>query len=175
MRKPDRRLPAGPAGHAPQQVQADQADARATRDGRIFPWPRSAWTAIRSGLFRCAKTQYAETEYAKTEAVGSWPSPSLPARKGRLLVIPTSATGSTPATTERKSCKCDLLHKGLRRPGLNRQNGSENPSIIVRLTIGHRYRLCLDRNGHRSRAAGPDLPDPDLTPLCAVSPAASEH
>ena len=64
---------------------------------------------------------------------------------------------------ERKSCECDLLHRGLPRPGLNHQNGSENPSIIVRFTIRYRHRLCLDRHGRRSRAGRADLPDPDLT------------
>lgn len=162
MRRPDGPLRAGPAGHVPRRARADQRGARAIRAGRIFPWPRSAWKAMRSGLYR----------YAKTEVVGSWPSPSpspsLPACKGRLLIIPTPPNRSPLAMAERKSCRCDLLHKGLRRPGLNHQNGSENPSIIVRLTIGHRYRLCLDRNGRRSRGAGADLPDPDLTSLCAV-------
>jgi hypothetical protein len=64
---------------------------------------------------------------------------------------------------KRKLRTCDLLHKGLRRPALNRQNGSENPPIIACRPLRHRHRLCVDRHScwcHCSRAA---LPHPALT------------
>jgi hypothetical protein len=90
--------------------------------------------------------------------------------KARLLVIPAPPTRSAPTLPERKSRRCDLLHKGLRRLGLNHHNGSENPSITVRLTIGHRHRLCLGRHRRSSHTAGAGLPDPDLTSFPPFAP-----
>jgi hypothetical protein len=90
--------------------------------------------------------------------------------KARLLVIPAPPTRSAPTLPERKSRRCDLLHKGLRRLGLNHHNGSENPSTIVRLTIGHRHRLCLGRHRRSSHTAGAGLPDPDLTSFPPFAP-----
>jgi len=51
---PDRPSLAGQAEHATQAARADQPDAYATRDEKIFPSPRSASTATRSDLFRSA-------------------------------------------------------------------------------------------------------------------------
>jgi hypothetical protein len=87
-----------------------------------------------------------------------------------LWVTPTPPARSTSAKPERKSPRCDLLHRRLPRPGLNHQNGSENPSIVVRSAIRHRHRLCLDRDRRSRRPVGAGLPHPDLTYFRAVRP-----
>ena len=151
------------AGHALRQAQAGQRGARAIPDGKTFPWPRSACKATRSGHFR----------YATTEIVGSWPSPSLSACKSPIVGNSGAANSFRTDLARKKSRRCDLLHKGLRRLGLNHHNGSENPSIIVRLTIGHRHRLCLGRHRRSSHTGGAGLPDPDLTSFRTVCAALS--
>ncbi len=66
---------------------------------------------------------------------------------------------------KRKSPGCDLLHKGLRRPALNHQNGSENHAIIAGSAFGHPHRLCRDRHGPRWCRPCAGLSHPDLKPF----------
>lgn len=86
--------------------------------------------------------------------------------KTRWWIIPTPSTRSAPTVRKKiakKIAKCELLHKGLRRPALNRQYGSGNPPIIACRAFGHPHRLCLDRDGHGRRSACAGLSHPDLT------------
>lgn len=101
----------------------------------------------------------------KLLAHGRWCS--LPACKTWPSLIPTPPTGFRAIMPERKSCRCDLLHKGLRRPALNHQNGSEN----IANWFGRSYRLCPDRHRRGRRFSRADLSHSDLTAApvrCAV-------
>jgi hypothetical protein len=92
-----------------------------------------------------------------------------------------NATCSFPAAVpKRKPPECDLLHKGLRRPALNHQNGSENRSIIADSAFGFPHRLCRDRHGHRRCDPRTGLSHPDLTAfsagrLLAIIPYRARH
>jgi hypothetical protein len=122
----------------------------ATRVGKTFPWLQSASTAIPSGRLRCAMWK----------VVGSWPL-VFPASLRNLAFNNPDATHWVPGDRARKkSCRCDLLHKGLRRPALNHQNGSEN---IANCRFGHSYRLCPDRHRRGCRFSRADLSHSDLT------------
>ena len=135
-----------------QPIRADRPDGLAIRNATVFPWPRSDQTATGSGRFGSAKT----------ETAGSWLSIPVSLRKpGEGQFQPHQLV--PPTASERKSPRCDLLHKGLRRPALNRQNGSGNPPIIAYHAFGHPHRLCLDRNGDSRRSARAGLSHPDLT------------
>jgi hypothetical protein len=89
--------------------------------------------------------------------------------KIRCKTIP-NASRSFPSTKLKNSPACDLLHKGLRHPALNHQNGSENRSIIANSTFGRPYRLCRDRHGHRRCAPCARLSHPDLTAFFGRTP-----
>src|SRR5271169_2902711 len=85
---------------------ADYTEARATPGGNIFPWPRPASKATKSGLFRFAKT-----DIALTEVAGSWPVLLCGHRENLAVVNPAAANWFPISLPERKPPRCDLLHK----------------------------------------------------------------
>jgi hypothetical protein len=146
--------PDAPTARSPQPAPIYRKASRGIPGGLLFPWRRSASTAINSGRLPIAMTEVAGPSSVPCACPSRFPSPTLQTRM--------SPTRSWEPYNCRKSTKCDLLHKRPGGLGLNLQNGPENLPIIVRSAARHRHRLrlgCCRRRGCPDR---PDLSHPDL-------------
>lgn len=82
---------------------------------------------------------------------------SLPDRYQPECRLPVPST-----MPQRKSARCDLLHKKPQPPVVNLRHGPENSPNFIRSAARHPNRLRLDSYRRRLRADSADLSHPDL-------------
>jgi hypothetical protein len=151
--------PAGQAGRAAQPTPSDHRESRAIPNGKPSPWCRPASTAINPGRY----------PIAMTEVAGPSPVLAYPGIRQPTLINSDAANWFQAARHQRKSTRCDLLHKGPDRVALNLRHAPENAPAPVRPESGHPDRLRLDRHRRRSGPVRADLSHPGL--ISAENPA----
>jgi hypothetical protein len=145
-------MPVAQAARLRRPVPIDRWAPRGIPGERFLPWPQPASRAKMFGRFR----------FAMNEAAG--PSPVLPKSVSVNPVVtnPEVATAFRTTMPQRKSERCDLLHKRAGRLPLNFGNDREILPIIVRCESRHRHRLRLDGRRRRRDPDRADLSHLDL-------------
>jgi hypothetical protein len=149
---------AAPTAHAARPAPIGRRGPYATPDETIFPWHRPASRATGFGRHLTASSFLP----AEIEVAGP-----LSVSLARVLAKPTviNADIANPFLTtmpQRKSPRCDLLHKGLGWLALNLRNGPENLTIVARSESRPPHRLRFDRHWRRSGPVRADLSHSDL-------------
>jgi len=91
---------------------------------------------------------------SRLKPVSPKPPPDLPTRPSQTR---------SPRLREKRSGKCDLVHKSSGFPDLNRRNDPKSTPTFVRAADRRPHRLCADRYQRRGRPDRADLPRPGLT------------
>jgi hypothetical protein len=131
-----------------------------------------------SAPLRTGKLLHGVDQHRQPQSLGLCGSPTLNSRQLKLLahslslsagsgnqalINPRAANRFPMRLPERKSARCDLLHKKPERPALSLRHGPENPPTTVRPERGSAHRLCLNSYRRWGDPFCADLSDPVLT------------